>query len=424
MNYEDSRTYAARMDRDDPLADYRQAFNFPRQKNGHAPVYLCGNSLGLQSKPAVEYLEEELRNWRDYAVDGHFHSERPWMSYHRRCVAGFTALTGAKASEVVAMNTLTVNLHLLMASFYRPTERRYKIVIESQAFPSDRYAVASQLRIKGFDADEGLIEWAPRDGETRLHTEDLAAILDKHGDSIALLLLPGVQYYSGQVLDMQAICQLGRQHGCAVGLDLAHAIGNVEMALHDSAPDFAAWCTYKYLNGGPGSIAGAFVAERHCSPENLQQLHGWWGHDEATRFKMAKRFTPAAGAELWQISNPPILALAPVAGSLTLFESAGLNALRAKSRLLTGFMDWLVTTRFGDQIRIITPSDARGCQLSLMVKDKSIVARKVFDRLTEQNVTPDWREPDVIRVAPVPMYNSFDDVFEFAERLGAALADA
>jgi kynureninase len=424
MNYEDSRTYAARMDRDDPLAEYRREFNFPREKNGLAPVYLCGNSLGLQSKPAVEYLEEELRNWRDFAVDGHFHSERPWMSYHRRCVAGFTALTGAKAAEVVAMNTLTVNLHLLMASFYRPTERRYKIVIESQAFPSDRYAVASQLRIKGFDADEGLIEWAPRDGETRLHTEDLAAILDKHGDSIALLLLPGVQYYSGQVLDMQAICQLGRQHGCAVGLDLAHAIGNVEMALHDWAPDFAAWCTYKYLNGGPGSIAGAFVAERHCSPENLQQLHGWWGHDEATRFKMAKRFTPAAGAELWQMSNPPILALAPVAGSLTLFESAGLDALREKSRLLTGFMDWLVTTRFGDQIRIITPSDARGCQLSLMVKDKSIVARKVFDRLTEQNVTPDWREPDVIRVAPVPMYNSFDDVFEFAERLGAALADA
>ena len=421
MSFDDSREFAAAADKADPLAGYREQFNFPLTRDGRAPVYLCGNSLGLQPKLAVQYVEDELRNWKDYAVDGHFHSERPWISYHRRCAAGFAELTGAKASEVVAMNTLTVNLHLLMASFYRPTSDRYKIVIESQAFPSDRYAAASQMRLHGFDADEGLLEWTPRDGETRLHTEDLSAMLEEHGDSIALLLLPGVQYYTGQVIDMAAVCELGKKHGCKVGLDLAHGIGNVDLNLHEWAPDFAAWCTYKYLNSGPGAIAGAFVAEQNCDTDNLGQLHGWWGHDEATRFKMEKSFTPAAGAELWQMSNPPILSLAPVVGSLELFEEAGLAAIREKSKKLTGYMDWLVRTRFGDRIGSITPDDARGCQLSLIVKDPNIDGKALFNRLGELNVTPDWREPDVIRVAPAPLYNSFDDVFEFAERLGQAL---
>ncbi len=423
MRYEDNRGFAAAQDRADPLAEYREQFNFPLERNGRAPIYLCGNSLGLQPKLAVQYVEEELRNWKNYAVDGHFHSDRPWISYHRQCVAEFAALTGAKHSEVVAMNTLTVNLHLLMASFYRPTQERYKIVIESQAFPSDRYAAASQIRMHGFDADEGLLEWSPRDGDTRLYTEDLAAMLAEHGNSIALLLLPGVQYYTGQVIDMGKVCELGRTHGCKVGLDLAHGIGNVDLELHDWAPDFAAWCTYKYLNAGPGAIAGAFVPERNSSPENLDQLHGWWGHDEATRFKMAKSFTPAAGAELWQMSNPPILSLAPVVASLKVFEEAGLAAIRKKSKKLTGFLDWLVTARFGDQIGTITPADARGCQLSLVVKDKNINAKGLFDKLCELNVTPDWREPDVIRVAPAPLYNSFDDVFEFVERLTLALSE-
>ncbi len=422
--YEDSREFAAAQDKDDPLSGFRAKFNFPLQRDGRAPVYLCGNSLGLQPKLAVRYVEEELQNWKDFAVDGHFHSDRPWISYHRRCVAGFATLTGALESEVVAMNTLTVNLHLLMASFYRPTADRYKILIESQAFPSDRYAATSQIRMRGYDATAGLLEWTPRDGESRLHIEDLGAILDEHGDSIALLLLPGVQYYTGQVIDMAAVCDLGRKHGCAVGLDLAHGIGNIEMALHDWAPDFAAWCTYKYLNAGPGAIAGAFVHEKHCSPDNLEQLHGWWGHDEATRFKMAKSFTPAAGAELWQMSNPPILSLAPVVGALQIFEEAGLDRIREKSRQLTGYMDWLVSTRYGDRIACITPQDVRGCQLSLVVKDPAIDAKALFDRLCELNVTPDWREPDVIRVAPVPLYNSFEDVFEFAERLTTALTDA
>ena len=422
MQYEDSREFANALDIADPLAKYREQFNFPLKRDGRTPIYLCGNSLGLQPKLAVQYVEDELQNWKDYAVDGHFHSDRPWISYHRRCAAGFAELTGAKKSEVVAMNTLTVNLHLLMASFYRPTDERYKIVIESQAFPSDRYAAASQIRMHGFDAEEGLLEWAPRDGETRLHIEDLAEMLQEHGDSTALLLLPGVQYYTGQVIDMKAVCELGRKHACKVGLDLAHGIGNVDLELHEWAPDFAAWCTYKYLNAGPGAIAGAFVPERNSKPENLDQLHGWWGHDEATRFKMAKSFTPAAGAELWQMSNPPILALAPVAGSLQIFQEAGLAAIREKSEKLTGFMDWLVATRFGDRIGTITPEDARGCQLSLIVKDKSIDAKGLFNKLCKLNVTPDWRQPDVIRVAPVPLYNSFDDVFEFVERLDLALS--
>lgn len=421
MQYIDSHDFAATQDRNDPLAKFRGQFNFPLDRDGRGPVYLCGNSLGLQPKLAVQYVEEELRHWKDFAVDGHFHTDRPWMPYHRLCTAGFAELTGSLNSEVVAMNTLTVNLHLLMASFYRPTAQRYKIVIETYAFPSDRYAAASQIRMSGHDENEGLLEWRPRDGETRLHTEDLAAMLDEHGDSIALLLLPGVQYYTGQVLDMAAICDLGRKHGCAVGLDLAHGIGNIELALHDWAPDFAAWCTYKYLNSGPGAIGGAFVHEKHCSPENLKQLNGWWGHDEATRFKMARSFTPATGAELWQLSCPPILSLAPVVGSLAIFQEAGMAAIREKSRKLTGYLDWLVKTRFGDRIVSITPEDARACQLSLVVKDASINARALFEKLCEYNVTGDWREPDVIRVSPAPLYNSFEDAYLFAERLAVAL---
>jgi kynureninase len=421
MQYEDTRSFAAGMDRDDPLANFRDEFNFPLPKNGHTPVYLCGNSLGLQPKLAVDFVKEELTNWKDYAVDGHFHSDRPWLTYHRQATSGFAELTGALDHEVVAMNTLTVNLHILMASFYRPTDDRYKIIIESGAFPSDQYAAASQLRVHGFNPDTDLLEWSPRDGELLLRTEDLATILDREGDCVALILLPGVQYYTGQVLDMQAICELGRQHGCRVGLDLAHGIGNVELSLHDWAPDFASWCTYKYLNSGPGAIAGAFIHERHSTSDEF--LHGWWGNEQKTRFLMEPQFRPATGAEAWQMSNPPILSLAPVVASLTLFQRAGMAALRRKSKLLTGFMRWLVEKRFANEIGIITPAHVCGCQLSLVVKDKSVDARTLFDRLCKVNVTGDWRNPDVIRVAPTPMYNSFDDVFEFAERLDLALSE-
>ncbi len=419
-NFQDSREFAKTCDRDDPLAAYRDQFILPREKNGYSPVYLCGNSLGLQPKLAAEFVQNELGNWADFAVDGHFHSDRPWLSYHRRATDGFAELTGARPLEVVAMNTLTVNLHVLMASFYRPSNTRFKIVIESQAFPSDRYAAASQLRLHGFDPASDLLEWAPRPGETELHIEDLAALIEDDGDSIALLLLPGVQYYTGQVLDMAAICELGRANGCAVGLDLAHAVGNVELALHDWAPDFAAWCTYKYLNSGPGSIAGAFVHEKHFASDKLEQLHGWWGHDEATRFKMSATFTPAEGAELWQMSNPPILSLAPVIASLKIFQEVGMAALVKKSNSLTSYLAWLLEQRFGGRIDTITPEDARGCQLSLVVKDSQVSARELFDKLCERNVTGDWREPDVIRVAPVPLYNSYSDVFELVDRISSA----
>jgi kynureninase len=308
----------------------------------------------------------------------------------------------------------------LMASFYRPTAARHKILIEAKAFPSDRYAAASQLRMAGFDPDAGLLEWQPADRDGRLDLSDLEALLDREGDQIALLLLPGVQYYTGQVLDMDAICRLGRDAGCRVGLDLAHAVGNVPLALHDWSPDFAAWCTYKYLNAGPGAIAGAFVPERHFTADDPGQLRGWWGHAESTRFRMLPSFTPAEGAERWQLSNPPILSLAPVLASLEIFQEAGLERLVEKSRSLTAYLAWLVERRFHDRLSIITPA-TRGAQLSLMVRDPGIDGRALFETLCSMNVTGDWREPDVIRVAPAPLYNSFGDVYEFVERLGQAL---
>ncbi|TDJ41871.1 MAG: kynureninase [Gammaproteobacteria bacterium] len=421
MNFEDNKEFARKLDEQDPLRAFRDQFNFPPSRDGNSPVYLCGNSLGLQPKLAKKYVLDELANWANYAVDGHFHSERPWIEYHRHATRGFAELTGSKPSEVIAMNTLTVNLHFLMASFYRPTNARHRILIEEKAFPSDRYAAQSQIRMHGFDPEDGIVEWKSSNDDGWLALSDLADILEREGDSIALLLLPGVQYYTGQVLEMAEICRLGRDAGCVVGLDLAHAIGNVELHLNDWAPDFAAWCTYKYLNAGPGAIGGAFIHESHCSPENLNQLHGWWGHDDKTRFKMLPTFTPAAGAELWQMSNPPILALAPVIASLDLFLEAGLPRLIEKSRSLTNYLRWLINRRFPEHIGILTPADARGAQLSLVVQDANIDGKALFDRLRKLNVTGDWREPDVIRVAPAPMYNSFSDVFEFVERLELAL---
>lgn len=421
MSYEDRRDYAVACDERDPLGTWRDEFNFPVHRNGYAPLYFCGNSLGLQPKLAVKYVRQELDRWHNLAVDGHFHAPGPWVSYHRQATRGFAELAGAKTSEVVAMNTLTVNLHLLMASFYRPSRSRYKIIIESQAFPSDRYAAASQLRLHGFDPVDGLIEWRPAAGSSELCIDDLSALLDEHGDQVALLLLPGVQYYSGQVLDMAAIAALGRHAGCIVGLDLAHAIGNIKLALNDWGPDFAAWCTYKYLNSGPGAVAGIFVHERHHSNVTIDQLQGWWGHDEATRFNMANTFTAAAGAERWQMSNPPIFSLAPVVASLEVFHQAGLERLIEKSSRLTGYLAWLIERRFAGRIESITPADCRGCQLSLVVRESTTTARALFEALCARNVTGDWREPDVIRVAPVPLYNSYADVFDFADRLADVL---
>ncbi len=418
--FDASRDCALALDAADPLRGYRDQFNFPDDRDGRRNIYVCGNSLGLQPKLAVDYVVAALSDWARLGVDGHFEGNRPWVGYHRLAASGFAALTGALEHEVVAMNTLTVNLHVLMAGFYRPAGRRNKIVIESTAFPSDYFAVSSQLRMHGLDPAESLLEWTTRDDDL-LHIADLAAILDEHGDDIALLLLPGVQYLTGQVLDMAAVCSLARKAGCRIGLDLAHAIGNVPLQLHEWAPDFAAWCTYKYLNGGPGAIGGVFVHERHLHGSGDDHLTGWWGHDEATRFRMQHRFAPAVGAERWQLSNPPILSLAPVVASLELFQAAGMDALREKSRRQTAYLEFLLAGGFAAHIRSLTPPNARGCQLSLVVCGGGPDAREVFRHLKALHVTCDWREPNVIRLAPVPLYNSYEDIYELCERLGEAI---
>ncbi|MED5462129.1 MAG: kynureninase [Pseudomonadota bacterium] len=415
-----TRECAKLLDRNDPLSAFRDRFNFPYDRNGQQNIYVCGNSLGLQPKIAVQYVSDVLSDWGSLGIEGHFRAQRPWMYYAQNAVAGFASLTGAMESEVVAMNTLTVNLHVLMASFYRPDDKRRKIVIESTAFPSDYYAVTSQLQLHGHDPAECLVEWEPREDEL-LYTEDLEKILSEQGDEIALLLLPGVQYYTGQVIDMAEACRLGQVAGCRVGLDLAHAIGNVRMSLHDWAPDFAAWCTYKYLNAGPGAVAGAFVHEKHLGGDGSNQLTGWWGNHPETRFRMARHFEPAPGAERWQLSNPPILALAPVVASLELFSEAGIDALCEKSQHQSAYLRFLLKEHFAGQVDTITPENAGGCQLSLIVSDSTLQAKDIFRALERLHVTGDWREPNVIRVAPVPLYNSFEDIYELSERLGTAI---
>jgi kynureninase len=419
-NFEASRKFAESLDAADELRRFRDYFNFPVDKDGRRNIYFCGNSLGLQSKLAVQYIEEELQKWADLCVDGHFKGHRPWVQYHRQSTPGLAYLTGAQENEVVAMNSLTVNLHLMMTTFYRPDAERYKIIIESTAFPSDRFAVMSQIRLHGLDPAQALLEWQPRDDD-ELHRDDLDALLDEHGANTALLLLPGVQYYNGQLLDMAELCRLAEATGCAIGLDLAHAIGNVPLALHDWAPDFAVWCTYKYLNTGPGSVGGAFVHSRHLDDTDRKQLLGWWSNDEATRFEMAPTFTLGDGVDTWQLSCPAVLSQAPLVASLEIFREAGIDKLRAKSIELTGYLDFLLQQGFAGRVESITPATARGCQLSLVVRDTSIEAKSVFRNLEGLNVTGDWREPNVIRMAPVPLYNSFEDVYEFTERLEVAL---
>lgn len=420
-HYEASREFSQSLDAADSLAGFREEFELPFANGEQNCVYLCGNSLGAQPKLAAQYVREELEDWAELAVEAHFRGRRPWLHYPQLATKGFAALTGSEEHEVIAMNTLTVNLHLMMTTFYRPSGKRRKILIESTAFPSDRYAVASQLRLHGHDPANDLIEWAPRIIDGALRLDDLKSLLAEHGDEIALMLLPGVQYYSGQVLPMAELCALARDTGCRIGLDLAHAIGNVPLLLHDWGPDFAAWCTYKYLNAGPGAIGGAFVHDRHLDGDGSAQLLGWWGNDESNRFEMASTFTPASGASLWQISNPPILSLAPVVASLQIFSAAGMDKLREKSLRLTGFTDYLLQERLAGKVESITPSDARGCQLSLVIRDQRHAPKDVFNRLVERRVIGDWREPNVIRVAPVPLYNRFEDAFDFVDRLEDAL---
>jgi kynureninase len=422
MNDVFERTYAEQQDAADPLASFRQRFHIPTRPDGSG-AYLCGHSLGLQPKSVATIIGEELESWAQRAVDGHFESQRPWTSYHERLAPSLARLVGAQPIEVVTMNTLTVNLHLMLASFYRPTRERHKILIEKRAFSSDRYAVASQIRHHGYDPKTSLLEIGPRDGEDTLRTDDICALIAREAAQLATVMLPGVQYLSGQRLDLATIAECARRARCAVGFDLAHSVGNVPVDLHDWNADFAVWCTYKYLNAGPGAIGGAFVHERHARAFDLPRLAGWWGHDKATRFLMPEGFQPLPGAEGWQISNLPILSTAPLLASLPLFDEAGLPALRRKSLRLTGYLERLLRASLSDALSILTPSDpeARGCQLSLRLHRTPTLARAVFDALNRRGFVGDWREPDVIRIAPVPMYNTFVEVREFTRALEQCL---
>jgi kynureninase len=413
--------FAAAIDSREPLARFRERFYIPKMKNGAECIYLCGHSLGLQPKTARSYIEQELRDWAELGVEGHFHAKAPWMPYHRLLTEQTAALVGAEPAEVVVMNSLTVNLHLMMTSFYRPTAQRHKILIERAAFPSDQYAVKSQIRLHGFHPATSLLEIKPRDGEPCLRDGDIESLIEREGGSIAMILLGGVNYATGQVFDMEGITKAGHRQGCVVGFDLAHAVGNVPLRLHDWGPDFAAWCSYKYLNGGPGCVAGCFVHERYARAFDLPRFSGWWGHDEKTRFQMGPDFHPMRGAEGWQVSNPPILALAALRASMEIFAEAGMQNLRARSESLTGYLEFLLNEQNSSTFSIITPREParRGAQLSIRLPNHG---RSVCDRLAAVGVIGDWREPDTFRVAPVPLYNSYVDVYRFVERFVGVLS--
>ena len=402
MKYENTSAFAEKMDAADPLKGYRQKFHIPKTKSGADSIYLCGNSLGLQPVTTVDALKQELEDWKNLGVEGHFHGKNPWKNYHEFLTLQMAHVVGAKPLEVVVMNNLTVNLHLMMVSFYRPTKTRHKVLIEGGAFPSDQYAVKSQILFHGFDPATSLLE---------LKTGgDIEALLEREGDSIALILLGGVNYYTGQLFNIEKITKAGHKKGCIVGFDLAHAAGNALLKLHDWDVDFACWCSYKYLNGGPGCVAGCFVHERFSNDAALPRFAGWWGHDKESRFKMGPDFKAISGAEGWQLSNPSIFSMAPLKASLDIFYEAKIENLRAKSLLLTGYLLFLL----GDKVNVITPrsEEERGAQVSIrMAKD----GKRVFDALTAAGVVCDWREPDCIRVAPAPLYNTFMDVYRFAK---------
>ncbi|QQS30662.1 MAG: kynureninase [Sphingobacteriales bacterium] len=413
------------LDAEDGLKSFRSLFFIPKTANGEDVIYLCGNSLGLQPKTAQQYVEQELEDWRSLGVEGHLKAKNAWFYYHHFLADSLARLVGALPHEVVAMNTLTVNLHLLMASFYRPTTKRYKILIESPAFPSDKYAVVSQAQWHGLNPKDAIIEIAPRAGEHYLQTEDILNTIEQLGDSLALVLLGGVNYYSGQFFDMPAITQAGHKAGAMVGFDLAHAAGNLPMELHEWEVDFAAWCSYKYLNSGPGGVSGVFIHEKHANNPDTPRLSGWWGNDEKTRFDMRPDFMPQLGAAGWQLSNAQILPMAVLRASLEIFDQAGIHNLRQKSILLTGYLEQLLlkmNSEVGNNpFSIITPEDIRerGCQLSIMFNGNQ--GRAIFDHLTQAGVIADWRNPNVIRVAPTPLYNKYEDAYRFVQLLQKAL---
>ena len=407
--------HAQALDDSDPLSGFRDQFHIPGHGQGEQ-LYFCGNSLGLQPKAVRAALGEELDNWARLGVEAHFLGKHPWLPYHEFVRDSLAACVGALPSEVVAMNSLSVNLHLMMVSFYRPTAERHAILIEAGAFPSDRYAVESQVRFHGFDPLISLIELAPDEPDGTISMQAIERVLAERGQEIALVLWPGLQYRSGQAFDLKQITRLAQAQGCVVGFDLAHGAGNLLLELHDSGADFAAWCSYKYLNAGPGAVAGCFVHERHAHSDR-PRFAGWWGHDRTSRFRMEPTFVATPGADGWQLSNPPILALAPLRVSLEIFQRAGMDKLRAKSEQLTGYLERLIQAQLGDTLQIVTPAqpERRGCQLSLRVLGGRERGRALFEHLTSHGIIGDWREPDVIRISPTPLYNRFTDVFHFVQ---------
>jgi kynureninase len=427
VKFINSLEFAQSLDKIDPLKSFRDEFHIPKHE-GNEVLYFTGNSLGLQPKTTTQYINEELDSWKGRGVDGHFEGKRPWFHYHKFAKASLAKIVGAKPEEVVAMNSLTTNLHMLMVSFYRPTKGRFKIITEKGAFPSDQYALESQVKFHGFEPAKAIIEIAPQSGETFIRTEDILNAINKNADELALVMLSGVQYFTGQLFDIESITKTGHKAGAIVGFDLAHAIGNVPLNLHEHQVDFAVWCHYKYLNSGPGSVAGAFVHRKHANSPDLPRFAGWWGHNEDERFLMKKGFKPMAGVDGWQLSNANVLTTAALLASLEIVEAADISVMRSKSEQLTGYLEFLLNDSFSlDEISILTPKDKvqRGAQLSISLLGKG---KEVFDKLVFKGVIADWREPNlsnkqagVIRVAPVPLYNRYEDVFTFVGILKKAI---
>ncbi len=425
MTYQNTLELAKNLDLNDPLKQYRSSFLFP-QHDGNDVLYFCGNSLGLQPKSVRDHINMELDDWAKHGVEGHFQATNPWFSYHENFLEPLSKLVGAMSSEVGLMNSLTTNLHLLMVSFYRPTKERFKIICEDDCFPSDSYVLASQIKYHGYDPNDALIRLKPRVGEYCLRTEDIINEIKKHGNSLALVMMGGVNYYTGQVFDMKTIARVSHETGAMCGFDLAHAVGNIGLELHEWNVDFACWCTYKYLNSGPGGVSGYFVHDRHGNNPDLPRFVGWWGNDPATRFKMGKEFVPAYGAGGWQLSNAPVLAMAAHKASLEIFEEAGLENLIIKSKNLTGYLEFIIETinqslnKTQNSITVITPKEQseRGCQLSLIFEKNG---RSIHHELTKNGIIADWREPNVIRLAPAPLYNTYEDVYRFGEILSSII---
>ncbi len=414
MNFQNTLDFAKQLDAQDELKNFRDQFYIPMM-HGKECVYFTGNSLGLQPKSTQDYVLNELEDWATLGVEGHFHARNPWMPYHEIFPQQLSKVVGCLPNEVVVMNQLTVNLHLLMVSFYRPTKTKYKIICEAKAFPSDQYALESQVKFHGFDYDDAIIEIAPRADEHCIRTEDILSAIEEHKDSLALVMFGGVNYYTGQVFDMKTITAAAHKVGVLCGFDLAHAAGNIELHLHDWEVDFACWCSYKYLNSGPGGVSGVYIHEKHSTNTDLQRFAGWWGYEKETRFKMGKGFKAIPTAEGWQLSNAPILSMAAHKAALDIVEEAGMARLSAKAKMLSNYLLFVIDAVNSNQnIEVITPRNEaeKGCQVSMLMKQNG---KQIFDELTKQGVIADWREPNVIRIAPVPLYNSFEDVWKFGD---------